>query len=173
MRLPMSEKVSVEIKKSVNNEKVNFFSNASIQIITDSVKDSIVELKDAYVKTPFFAVKVDDQNYIYSFDKIFEGINKEIDYVKKGRYIWLMTTVLFALPSLIILLFLKGEPLNQFPAVMCIYTMALSICSLMFLIVSFCIHSIGKLKEKKNYVILNSQSYITEINKKNEPILIL
>lgn len=174
----MSETLNIETNKLVNNEKVKSFSNASVQIITDSELDSIIQLKDAYVKTPFFAVKEDDKNYIYSFEKIFEAINKEIDYVKKGRYIWLMTTVLFSLPTLIILLLLKGEPLNQFLSIMCIYTLTLSICSLMFLIVSFGTHSIGKLKDKKNYVVLNSKEYITELNKKNQadsnnPILVV
>lgn len=157
--------------------KVTSFINADIDFMTNEEGSVFYRQLEKIAQPslePLFAVKEGDGRFIYSFSKLFEAIQTEIDNIKDRRtnlifYVIMGVFVWFGLIAYSANI--GGSPeLRLFAAASLIF----SLCSLFELTTTGFKKMLRSLESKKTYVISESQDYIISLKDKiQKPVLII
>jgi hypothetical protein len=157
--------------------KVTSFINADIDFMTKeegSVFYRPLEKIDKPSLEPLFAVKEGDGRFIYSFSKLFEAIQTEIDNIKDRRtnlifYVIMGVFVWFGLIAYSANI--GGSPELRLVAA---GSLIFSLLNLFELTTTGFKKMIRSLEAKKTYVISESQDYIISLkDKMQKPVLII
>lgn len=166
-----------ELEIPIIPTKVTSFINADIDFMTKeegSVFYRQLEKIDNPSLEPLFAVKEGDGRFIYSFSKLFEAIQTEIDKIKDRRtdLIFYAIMGIFVWIGLIVYSAnIGGSPELRLVAAA---SLVFSLWSLFELTTTGFKKMLRSLESKKTYVISESQDYIISLkDKRQKPVLII
>lgn len=166
-----------DLEIPVIQTKVTSFINADIDFMTKeegSVFYRQLEKIDHPPLEPLFAVKDGDGLFIYSFSKILDAIQTEIDTIKEHR----TNLIVYAITGLFVCFGLivysantGGQPaLRLIAAASLVY----SLLNIFELIATRFKKMLRSLESKKTYVVSESQDYIISLkDKMQKPVLII
>lgn len=156
--------------------KVTSFINADIDFMTKEEGSFFYRQLEKIDQTsePLFAVKEGDGRFIYSFSKLFEAIQTEIDKIKDRR----TDLIFYAVMGLFgwIALIVYSANIGGSPELRLVASASLicALWSLFELTTTGFKKMIRSLEAKKTYVISESQDYIISLkDKRQKPVLII
>jgi hypothetical protein len=156
----------------VVSKEVNYFRSSTIKVIPETDRAGIEQLASIEIKEPMFAVSEGERNYIYSFSKVFDGIDKEILKIKENRY----TTILMSAVSLVIALFCFGllKGMGSMTPMIGFFSIIFFVFSLWCMFTTNYKQMIKNLEVKKSYVLNESQNYLKNLEQEvRKPVVVV
>lgn len=156
----------------VVSKEVNYFRSSTIKVIPEPERATIEQLAFIQIKEPMFKVAEDERNYIYSFSKLFDGIDKEILKIKENRY----NTILISVFSLVIALFCFGllKGIGSMTPIIGSFSIVFFVFSLWCFFTSNYKKMIKNLEVKKSYVLNESQVYLKNLEQEvKKPVVVI
>jgi hypothetical protein len=169
----MSKNIAVT-EIPVESKEVRSFMLSDIKVISDTDRAGIEQLAAVKVNEPLFAIVEGDRNYIYSFSKVFAGIEKEHAKLKERKFNMIMCCVISLIVASGCLLFLKVNGPSPSADMLGFGAAFIFIVCLWDLITTRYTKMINNLNDKKTYVLTESQDYLQQLKKEvQKPVLII
>lgn len=153
-------------------KEVNYFRDSTIKVIPETERAGIEQLASIQIKEPMFAVVEGERNYIYSFSKVFEGINKEINKLKENRYTTILMSVISLAMALFCLVVLKD--VGGMTPMIGSFSIVFFLFSLWCMFTTNYKQLIKNLEVKKSYVLNESQAYLKNLEQEvKKPVVVV
>lgn len=156
----------------VVSKEVNYFRSSTIKVIPEPERAEIEQLASIEIKEPMFKVVEGDRNYIYSFSKLFDGIDKEILKIKDHRYTNIfMSFGAFLVALVCFFMFDKNSPFSFFVG---FFAIIFCLIGLWDFFTTKHKKMIQNLEVKKSYVLNESQVYLKNLEQEvKKPVVVV
>jgi len=157
------------------SKEVQSFASSTIKVIPETERATIEQLASIQIKEPMFAVVEGERNYIYSFSKVFDGVNKEIEKIKGNKISNIGIAVASVIVAAICLVLLKhGSSSDSMPDFIGLCSTGIFLLSLWKLATTRYKKLINNLEVKKSYVLSESQAYLKNLDEEvKKPVVVV
>jgi len=155
------------------SKAVHSFIGASIKVMESSDLAAVDAMNNVVIQEPTFWVKEDDRTYIYSFKKISEAIDTELDQLHSSFW----ANISMCIGSLLGFAYLIFLEISSFPTFN-LSVMVISINAFLYgiygLIMGNHKNKCRQLEGKKEYVLASSQYYLKKLRKEaQKPVVVV